>query len=455
MAVASARDLALEALLDRQGQVTRHLERLLAEQVPAPAEAGLATELTLGVVRYQRTLDAILRAYSTQPDREMPPWLRQVLRLGLYQLLFLDRVPNFAAVSEAVEQCRRHQLQMAGFVNGLLRSVGRAVREPVTGEVPMKRNIVAMSLDRYRMLDRFVCASPEEQPGEFIADICSLPSELSQRWLKRFGGLRGTFNQAMQANARPVVAARVDLTRTTVQAVLQSLEEEGIEAVAHENGRSIVLTSHVIVGSLEVFRQGLITPQDPTATDVPLALKVRPGMRVLDFCASPGTKTTEIAELMDRRGEILASDVSQDKLDRIVYAALRCRIDIIRTCLATELGSMEPGSFDRVLVDVPCSNSGVLARRVEARWRLSTKVIHRLAEDQLTLLGLASMFLAKGGRLIYSTCSIEPEENEGVVHSFLAKFKRLRVREQKLTLPLGLAEPRKYRDGGYWAALEG
>jgi 16S rRNA (cytosine967-C5)-methyltransferase len=453
---AMARKLALAALLDRQGQVTRHLDRLLAEQGPAvsPADAALAMELAHGVERRRRTLDAVIRAYSDQPGRQPPDAVQQVLRLGAYQIVFLDRVPDFAAVNEAVSVCRGRRAAFAGFVNAVLRAICRGISDPQDGPVPLERGVIAQSPDRFRRFDRDVLAGPSDDEGAFLADACSLNDDLAARWLKRAGSLPAAFTQAMQVNARPLVVMRVNLSRTTVAAALADLAGAGVRAAAHENGLSVVLLDHVNVAALAAFNQGLVTPQDPTATAVARALNVAPGMRVLDFCAAPGAKTTHLGELMGGRGEIVAVDVSPEKLDRIAEAARRCGLEgIVRTMAADQVASLGEGSFDRILVDAPCSNTGVLARRVEARWRFSAESLRRLAGDQRNILLLAATFLSPGGRLVYSTCSTEPEENQAVVRAFLKKHGRLRLLDEKLTLPLGFVPAQQCHDGGYWAAM--
>ena len=443
----------MQALLDRQGMVSTHLERLLAERAPEPVEAALATELAHGVVRRQATLDAVVGAYVDRPRRELPAGLRQILRMGVYQILMLDRVPEFAAVNEAVNACRKRFPVQAGFVNAVLRGVARGAGEPRTGEFPFEADTVPVELDRHRRLDRPVFPPPEEHTS-YIAQACSLPEDLAAGWLERFGSMQEVYRLAMHANSRPPVVARVNLWKTSVPAVLAELAAAGVEAIAHESGRSIVFQGHVNVAELAAFQQGLITPQDATATEVAGALDVGPGMRVLDFCASPGTKTTHLSELMQGRGLIVAVDVNQDKLERVRQAQQRCGLDIIQALPTKQAGSLEPGSFDRVLVDAPCSNTGVLARRHRARWRFSAEEITRLAHDQAQLLGLSAIFLTPNGKLVYSTCSIEPQENERVVRAFLRQHRKLALLDQKLTLPAGAGDPRTYRDGGYRALLD-
>ncbi|NQU75967.1 MAG: hypothetical protein HQ546_06630 [Planctomycetes bacterium] len=451
----TARELAIEALLDREGMVCVHLHRLLSQRSVDATEAHFATELVHGVTRRRRTLDEVIRAYSARPGRSLPATVREILRLAVYQLIFLERVPAFAAVNEAVASCLARHPRSAGFVNALARAVSVGCGELQNGPAPLTGQCVAITPDSYRQMDRKVFHSRPSDAGQaaLLGQLCSLPNDLAGRWLKRSRSPADAFVEAMQSNARPPMVARVNAARTTVAEVLSRLASEGVQAVAHENGSSIVFVEHANVTDLEVFRLGLITPQDATATAVALAAEVRPGMRVLDFCASPGTKTTHMGELMADAGEIVAVDVKEEKLALIEAASRRCGLGIIRTCLAEHVGALEGGSFDRILVDAPCSNSGVLARRVEARWRFQADRLGRLAGDQRQLLALAAAFLAPGGRMIYSTCSIEPEENQDVVRGFLRKHGQLKLLTDRCVGPLGFAPPQRYRDGGYFAVL--
>jgi len=198
----------------------------------------------------------------------------------------------------------------------------------------------------------------------------------------------------------------------------------------------------------------LIQPQDATATAVGFAAGAQPGMRVLDLCAAPGTKTTHLAELMNNRGKIVAVDVSEEKLGQIESNCRRLGIDIVECRLAETVGTLEPQSFDLVLVDVPCSNTGVLSRRAEARWRFDEKKLAVLVRDQRFLAAVAAGFVRPGGRLVYSTCSIEREENEDLAAHLLDRRKRLFLLGERLTLPAGCRRPARWRDGGYVAIFQ-
>jgi len=208
------------------------------------------------------------------------------------------------------------------------------------------------------------------------------------------------------------------------------------------------------VQQMAALKAGLIQPQDATAAAVAPACGVKGGMNVLDFCAAPGTKTTHLAELMGNRGRIVALDVSAEKLSRIEDSCRRMGISIVTTMLAENVAQLPEASFDVALVDAPCSNTGVLARRAEARWRCVEKSFSALAADQQILASLAGRYVRSGGRLVYSTCSIEPEECGDLARALARKNPRLKLVRDELTLPGGADEPLRWRDGGYTAIFD-
>jgi len=450
----NVRDVALEALRDRWGNVSAHLERRADALGLTGSDRALARELSLGVVRRRRTVWEVLRAFLKDPNRKLPTPLREVLCLGAYQILFLDRVPDFAAVNEAVAQAirLRHRRQ-SGMVNGVLRNIARGARRH-GGAPPLAREVVPVGRGEYCSLDRPVFADPAERAAEFLAQAFSLPDELATRWLDRAGSLPAAAELAMQANVRPPIVLRVNRLRADVRRVLDSLAAGGAEAHPHANEHSVVLGERANVTELAAFRDGWVQPQDPTATAVGLAARPQPGWRVLDLCAAPGTKTTHLAELMDNHGEIVAADVSREKIERIESNCRRLGVSIVRTILAQDVGGLQPESFDLVLADVPCSNTGVLARRAEARWRFGREQLARLSADQRTLALMAGQFVRPGGRLVYSTCSIEPEECSEVVAALRRRLARLTLLDEQLTVPGGGEGLADWHDGGYYAILE-
>ena len=451
----NARDLAVLALRDREGNVSAHLSSRLAQARLSPPDAALARELALGVARRRATLGAVLRSYLARPDRRPPGALQEILLVGLYQILFLQRVPDFAAVNEAVEQAARfrHRRQ-SGMVNGVLRAVARDVSQEQTGPVPMERDVVPCGVGRYRTLGRTVFPDPAAEPAAYLAAAYSLPADLAERWLGRFGSLEGAIAVATHSNARAPLILRVNVAAADVDSVVAELSSAGFPARPHVNGQSVVMNDWCDVTSLGPFQRGLVQPQDPTATAAVVIADPQPGTNVLDFCAAPGTKTTHLAERMQNRGSIVALDVSQEKLDRIEANCRRMSADIVSTRLAGHAGQLEPGGFDLVLVDVPCTNTGVLARRAEARWRFSANSLSTAVRDQKMLLRAAGQFVRRGGRLVYSTCSVEPEECSQVAAWYQSSEARMHVRREELTLPDGADDPTRWRDGGYVAVFE-
>ncbi len=454
-ALTNARDVAVEALRDRAGNVSARLRRLLAQGAIPVADRSLASELALGVVRRKGTLDAILLAFLKQPDRRLPSPLTEILQVALYQIFFLERIPDFAAVSQAVNQTGRlrHRRQ-SGLVNGVLRSVTRGLSETHHAPPPPRADVIPIGPNAYRIVDRPVFADPVGQPAKYLSGAYSLPEALAARWIERFTSLAGAINLATHANVRAPVIFRVNALRADVDTLISRLAGEGVSARPHENGCSVVLDTHLNITNLAAFREGLFQPQDATATGVVLKANPQAGMNVLDFCAAPGTKTTHIAECMGDSGSITAVDVSADKLERIEENCERLGISIVTTMLAQDIGSLSPGSFDLVLVDVPCSNTGVLARRAEARWRFDETTLDALCGDQKLLLSAAAAFARPGGKVVYSTCSIEPEECGEVVRAVVNRRGGLRLATEELILPAGIESPATWRDGGYVAIIQ-
>ncbi len=451
----TARDTAVQAQRDRDGKVSRYLRYLLEQTPLSPVDRALARELALGAVRRRATLDTVIRAYLKHPDKRLPTPTREILQVAIYQILFLDHVPAFAAVDEAVQQAERfHHKRQQGFINGLLRTLLRELPAPAPERLEPARDAVPCGDGRSRRLGRDVFADPTDQPVDYLAAAYSLPRELARRWRERFGPDQAR-KLAEHAIARPPLIARINRLRGNVASVLASLKQDHQPAQAHDNAQSVVLLDPIeSLTGLSAFRDGLLQPQDPTATAVVASARAGPGDDVLDFCAAPGTKATHLAERMDNQGRIVAVDVNENKLRRIETNARRLGVEILSTHLAEEIAKLELQSFDLVLVDAPCSNTGVLARRPEARWRFEEEGFAGLLQDQFALLLAAAEYVKPGGQLLYSTCSIEPEENEQIVEKLLTRLPRFHRAGQTLTLPAGRDAPQQWHDGGYRAMLE-
>jgi 16S rRNA (cytosine967-C5)-methyltransferase len=442
----TARDLALATLL-RGGLATRELSEVARDLPLAPEDRALSRELVAGVERRRGTLDAVIAAYVPRP--RLPRDLRTLLRLGFYQLLFLERVPAHAAVDETVSLARmRRGVRQAGFVNAVLRG---ALREfegaSPTGEPGDPRRVLDVGPRRFRF-GRDVFPDPSTDPVEHLAAIHSHPRVLVERWIARFG--EEAARAILEADNRvPPVTVRVNRMRTTREGLLGDLRALGFESKAgvHPLAVRVEPGARGLLDS-EPFRAGRFSVQDETAMEAVSLLDLHPGARVLDLCAAPGGKATQIAEALEDGGEVLACDVSEDRLSRLRENAERLGLRSIRPILRTRDSRKPPAEgLDRVLVDAPCSNTGVLARRPEARWRFSPANLREVTRLQGDCLRVGLRALRPRGRLVYSTCALEPEENGDLVRQVLRSVRGVELLEERFRPPTA------DQDGGYAAAL--
>jgi 16S rRNA (cytosine967-C5)-methyltransferase len=365
------------------------------EEQLGPLDRALCHELVMGVLRRQLWLDRLIEYYSDRKVSAMDAGVRIILRLGLYQLRFLSRVPASAAVNESVNLVSFARLRSAGgFVNAVLR---RATREPEVDPVSLTAD-----------------------PIERIAVATSHPTWLIERWTKAFGS-EETEAFAHANNEPAPVAFRVVTNRADEAEVLERLRRAGASLIPSKvASRAWRITG---AGSLlsELTANGEVYLQDEASQLVSQALAAKPGDRVLDLCAAPGSKTTQIANNNSDSATIVASDLHEHRLRAVVSAAKSQGLKSIH-CVA--LDGLRPlplaeESFDRVLVDAPCSGTGTLRRNPEIRWRISPADIEELSGRQKQLLFNAARTVKPGGLLVYSTCSVEPDENEEVRQTFL------------------------------------
>ena len=379
------------------------LEHALEQARLDPREAGLCTELVYGTLRWRRHLDWRLTPHLNRPLDKLDPWVRTVLRLTAYQLFFLDRVPRWAAVDEAVSlaKLKARKPGPPEFVNAVLRSLTRAAGPPPLPAVPV----------------------------EAAAVRCSFPDWIAARWIARYGQPEAEALM-LASNERPPTTMRVNLLRITREALAARLRDEELAftrptALAPEG----LLIERGAVGRWAAFAAGWCTIQDEASMLVARLLDPQPGELVADACAAPGTKATHLAELMRNRGRIVAMDPQAARLKLVPKSAARLGITIIepRVGGAAALAGRWKGKCDRVLVDAPCSNLGVLRRNPEVKWRRRPEDIAASAARQSQILSAAATLVKPGGRLVYATCSPEPEENDAVVAAFLAAQPAWRV----------------------------
>jgi 16S rRNA (cytosine967-C5)-methyltransferase len=387
------------------------LEIALGNAQLSSADRGLCQEIVYGIVRWQATLDWLI-AQKTG-GREQNPALQNLLRLGLYQIFWLDRIPDHAAVHETVELAKQSGFgPQAGFVNAILRGYLREADETKKLLADLKNSNPAIGF--------------------------SHPEWLVKKWQKQFGEER-TRKILEWNNTPPKTFARINTLKTDAAKLVEKWREENVEydfKTCDWTGENFVfeLKSHPPLNSLASFRDGWFYIQDPSTLLAVRELYPQPGETILDLCAAPGGKTTFIAQQMNNEGKIVACDISEDRLKLVQENCQRLGVTCVETTQNSEF-KIQNLTFDRILVDAPCSNSGVMRRRLDLRWRISPEEILRLQRTQLDLLNLAATKLKPGGVLIYSTCSLEPEENSEVVKEFLREHENFKLESERELLP--------------------
>jgi 16S rRNA (cytosine967-C5)-methyltransferase len=448
----NARSLALAVLIDcarHEGFVQEVLDRQLGLD-PArglsSADRRLATNLAYGVLRRRGTLDALLRPLVTRKPEEVEAWLWDALCLGAYQLALLTQIPAHAAIHETVELAAQFGVpRTKGFLNGVLRACAALVSCDQAGGPAA--NALPMEGGTYRRLARGVLPDPMTSPVEYIASAFGLPMWLARRWYDRLGKDEAYRLGFWFAGPAPLTI-RCNPLRCSRDQLLSALSAAGYKAVAGDHPQAICLYEHSPIRDLPGFEEGRFAVQDVSAMRVGSALAPAPGSVVLDLCSAPGGKTTHLAELMGNKGRIIACDVEEKRLQTVRELAARLGLTIIETMRIEPAGSeVLSGPSDFVMVDAPCSNTGVLGRRPEARWRLTPGDLRHLVNLQGRLLRLACERTRSGGSVVYSTCSIEPEENGEVVRRVLKALPDLMLEAEET------AVPGKPADGGYWARL--
>jgi 16S rRNA (cytosine967-C5)-methyltransferase len=429
----------------------------VVEHEPDKRSRRFLTELVLGVLRHEGTIDRVIAAHSDVKLDEIGPRALEALRLGAYQLLWLDAIPAFAAVSESVSAVRDRRAKP--FVNGVLRAIDRKVRRvPIEadrgGASPRKR--LEIGGRKVCFFSRDVFADPDEDKAGYLAQLHSHPRDLVVRWLARHG--EETTKAMLEHGERPPpLFVRANRLKGTREKLLERLRSEEIRCGEGARPESVrVLAPPTELVATKAFAEGWCTVQDETAMGVAPALDAKPGQLVLDLCAAPGGKATHVAELTDDAATILAVDQDASRLDRVRETIARLGLKSVACMVADAtdeeaIKAVTPAPYDRVLIDAPCSNSGVLARRPEAKARLTKARLGELVQLQARILKAGVGRLFPGGKLAYSTCSLEPEENQEQVRALLAAHRELALISETETLP---SKEGAGGDGGYVAVLE-
>ena len=359
-------------------------------------DIGLLTELTYGTLQRKMTLDYFLSPFLAK-NKKMESWVRQLLRLTIYQMVYLDKIPDRAAIFEAVEIAKKKGHKgISGLVNGVLRSIQR---------------------------EGFPSFDEIENPLERLAIRTSHPLWLVKRWVDQFG-FEETNIMCELNLTNPMMTGRVNTTKTNREECLEVLRAEGFEVEASKVVPEAILCLKGNLAHSKAFKDGLLTIQDESSMIVALALGVCENNQVLDACAAPGGKSTHIAEKLNGTGEVISLDLHEHKVKLIRDNASRLGLSNIQTKALDSRKAQdlfEKESFDRILLDAPCSGLGVMRRKPDMKYTKKEEDLLQLQNVQKTLLESVSPLLRKNGILVYSTCTIDQEENQNVVDDFLQK----------------------------------
>ena len=355
-------------------------------------DCAFILEIVYGTLRNRARLDWVLNQFSAQPVERTDAWTRNILRLGAYQMLYLDRVPVSAAVDTATELAKEYG-KKHGYVNGLLRNLDRkrsAIKEPDAGD-PITRLSI-----------RF-----------------SHPAWLVRRWVERFG--EGTAETLLQQNNLPApLVIRTNTQKTTREKLAASLETDGVQVrVTNYSPLGIEIVSGPALQELVSFQNGWFMVQDEAAQLVSMMLAPQPSEIVLDACAAPGGKAIHLAAIMQGRGTLVALEIDPKRIKKIRENCARLETSIVVPTRG-DATLYKEGVYDKVLVDAPCSGLGVLRRHPDGRWSKDEAAVRVRCLLQARILENCAGLVKPGGALVYATCTTEPEENEEVVAAFLA-----------------------------------
>ena len=387
-------------ILNRIEHSDSYLDKLLDAELKSEdmneLDKGLMNEIVTGVIRWKMKLDWVLTGFFHGNFTKAETNIKNALRVALYQIQFLDRVPHSAAVNEAVEFTKRLRGQKAAdLVNAILRNIIR-------------------NIENIRYPD------PEEDKTRNLAVIESHPIWMTKRWVERYG--YDDAKRMMEANNTiPDLALRVNRLKVDFNYFLSLLEKHQLQYTRSQYLDYFVRVQHMAgIGSSELFQQGYFSVQDESAGMPVLLLDPKPGERVIDLCSAPGGKTTFIGELMKNSGEVIAIDRYETRLQLVKNACQRLGITNVHL-IADDGATIEIPPADKVLVDAPCSGLGVLSKKPDAKWQRDADDIPKLVNLQKSLMENAVKLVKSGGVLVYSTCTIEPEENIDLIKEFLVQ----------------------------------
>lgn len=434
MKVNLAREIALKILykIDKQsGYSNLVLDEYLENERKKLTKNDIEfiSKIVYGVVTWKLTLDSILEKYSKTKINKISTWIINILRMGIYQIIFLDKVPKSAAVDESVKLCKKYGFKSANFVNAILRKVEK--------EDYLEFNQIPDKIQR-------------------ISKMYSMPEWLIEEFLEEYD-IQTVEEICKNSNLKPYTTIRINKLKITKDNLIKQLEEKQISYKESYLEDFIYLEKVKNISNIDLFQKGYFTVQDEGAGIISIMLEPKQGQKILDACSAPGGKTTYIAELIKDNGQIIAWDLYPHRLELVKQNINRLGIKSIKTQVkdATILDESYIEKFDKILIDVPCLGFGVMKRKPDIKWQRNKQDIKKITKIQIQILNICSNYLKKGGEILYSTCSILKKENQDIINEFLklrnVEKNRTEVKFEKIMEKLIL--PKDKTDGFYICKL--
>jgi len=459
----SARIIAIEAL-NRCNPKRNYAGPILNKLLSQTDQKQRATDLVLGTIRNRRAIDTVITAFTGRPIERIPDKLLNIIRIGTYELIYSPATGQHSIVNEAVENAKALiGKKQVGFVNAVLRKITRHItNRQIQLPQPDSRCTLAITPLTGCEFDKDFLPDPESSPADYLSTVFSLPRWLVTDWLDEFDA-ELTRRICFASNRRPGIYLRPNSLKTTTQNLAEKFQQADIDfeivdvqcsmsdtrrvsSIENQESGMIKIKSPRAVKQLPGFAEGLFTVQDITASQVVRILKPQPDWMILDLCAAPGVKTTQLAEATGDSAAIIATDIDAERLKKVEENITRLGINSVDIVPYKELLNSQ---FDCILLDVPCSNTGVLARRIEARYRVTPGAIKKLIKTQSELLSAAAPMVKPHGTICYSTCSIQKDENSNLVRDFLQKNRNFELKSEKLTLPSAIPHQNRPQQTAY------
>ena len=370
-------------------------------------DIGLISEIVYGVTSWRLTIDEVIKKYSKIKIKKISPWILNILRMGIYQIIFLDKIPKSAAVNESVNLAKRYgHSSSSNFVNAILRKIEKNDYE-----------------EFFQIKD----------DKERISKTTSMPIWIIEELLKN-NNIKEVEEICKNSNIKPKITIRINNLKTNKEEIAQKIKEKNIEYKETEYEDFLILEKVKNIENLDLFKNGFFTIQDISAGQTAKILNPQKGEYVLDACSAPGGKTTYMAEIMQNEGKIIAWDIYEHRTNLIEENAKRLGIKIIETKVrdASIYNENLKEKFDKILLDVPCLGIGVIKRKPDIKWQRKIEDVEEITRIQKNILNNCSKYLKKGGELVYSTCSILKEENEDIIFKFIEENNNFKVVENSM-----------------------